>query len=65
MWKTFIGDFNSGQKKNIGIADLSSEQLSDLIHDITENGFKHPSGPVHAKNTHSITFIMNAIRVRD
>ena len=35
--------------------DLSYEPLSDLIHGITENGFMHASGPVHAK--HPIRYI--------
>ena len=31
-------------------SDLSFGPLSDLIHDITENGLRHASGPVHAKH---------------
>ena len=42
-------------KRNIGVADLSFEHLSDLIHGITENGLRHASGPVHAK--HPIRYI--------
>ena len=34
-------------KRNIGVADLSFGQLSDLIHGIRENRLRHASGPVH------------------
>ena len=57
MWKILIGDFNSGHK-NIGIPDLRYKHLSDLIHDITENGHRHASGPVPS-NIPSVTYIGN------
>ena len=37
--------------RSIRITDLSFGPLSDLIHDKTEKGLRHASGPVHAKHT--------------
>ena len=44
-------------KRNIGVADLSFEHLSDLIHGITEYGLRPASGLVHAINIPSVTYI--------
>ena len=56
MQKTFIGNFNSGHRHwNIG-PQIGTNQL-DLIHNITENGLRHASGPVQANLT-SVIFIL-------
>ena len=47
--------------KDIGILGLRYEHLSDLIHNITENGLRHSSGPVPS-NLPSITFTSAIVR---